>query len=314
MKLLELITRYVAFKQAMGANFTCQAGILRSFCRAMGDISISDVDHVAIEAFLKVRGQVTAYWTVKYKALSGFFRFLIARGYLDVSPLPATNPKVPERRTPHIYTLEELKKLITATDTLYRPSNSLRSATYRALLLTLYGTGMRIGEALSLAIADVDLSDDVIIVHHGKFHKSRLVPVGGLLAEQLRAYAGMRDKFPLPKGKDSAFFATVNGCTISYQIAKVTFSHLRTIAGICPDNSSHHLPRIHDLRHTFAVHRLEAWYREGADVQRLLPKLSTYLGHQDVSATQGYLTMIPELLQEASRRFERYGLRGVTHE
>jgi site-specific recombinase XerD len=77
----------------------------------MSDISISDVDPVAIEAFLKVRGQVTAYWTVKYKALSGFFRFLIARGYLDISPLPATNPKVPERRAPHIYTLDELKKL-----------------------------------------------------------------------------------------------------------------------------------------------------------------------------------------------------------
>lgn len=314
MRLLELVTRYVDFKQAMGVSFSCQAGILRSFCRAMGDISISDVDRVAIEAFLKVRGQVTAYWTVKFKALSGFFRFLITRGYLDVSPLPATNPKVPERRAPHIYTLEELKKLIVATGALCHPPNSLRSATYRALLLTLYGTGMRISEVLSLAIVDVDLSDDVITVHHGKFHKSRLVPVGGLLAEQLRAYAGMREKVPLPKGKDSAFFATVNGCAISYQLAKVTFSHLRSIAGICPDNASHRLPRIHDLRHTFAVRRLETWYREGADVQRLLPKLSTYLGHQDVSATQGYLTMIPELLQEASQRFERYGIREVPHE
>ena len=88
---------------------------------------------------------------------------------------------------------------------------------------------------------------------------------------------------------------------------------LRSLAGICPDRW-HHLPRLHDLRHTFAVRRLEAWYREGADVQRLLPKLSTYLGHQDVSATQWYLTMIPELLQEASRRFELYSLGEVAHE
>ena len=97
-------------------------------------------------------------------------------------------------------------------------------------------------------------------------------------------------------------------------MAERAFVRLRAIAGIAREDGARYQPRLHDLRHAMAVHRLVAWYREGADVQRLLPQLATYLGHVDVAATQRYLTMTPELLREASRRFERYAQPEVGHE
>jgi len=97
-------------------------------------------------------------------------------------------------------------------------------------------------------------------------------------------------------------------------MAERAFVRLRAITGVARKDGTRYQPRLHDLRYAMAVHRLVAWYREGADVQRLLPQLATYLGHVDVAATQRYLTMTPELLLEASRRFERYAQPGVGHE
>jgi site-specific recombinase XerD len=93
---------------------------------------------------------------------------------------------------------------------------------------------------------------------------------------------------------------------IKWQVVQKSFQRLRRIAGVSRPDVNPYQPRIHDLRHTFAVHRVTTWYQQGADVQALLPALSTYLGHVDLSSTQRYLTMTPELLDEANRRFQRY--------
>lgn len=314
MRLSELVTRYVIFKQAMGMCFHSQSGILRSFCRTMGDVRITEVDPSSVAAFLAGKGPVTAYWHLKFSALSGFYRFLVSRGYIGASPLPKAVPRKPESRTPHIYTHEELQRLLAATDALHTSLSSLQAATFHALLLTLYGTGLRISEALSLKLVDVDLTESLIIVHNSKFYKTRLVPIGCHLTENLCTYAKKRRQLPCPAGKDAAFFTTRTGNALSYDRTRDVFSRLRTLAGIRRTDNQRYGPRIHDIRHTFAVHRLEAWYREGADVQRLLPQLSTYLGHVNVRETQVYLSMTVELLQQASQRFEHYCLAEVTHE
>jgi integrase len=106
-------------------------------------------------------------------------------------------------------------------------------------------------------------------------------------------------------------FQAKSGGPLAVQIADTSFSRLRRIAGIERRDDSYFQPRLHDLRHTFAVHRLTEWYRQNADVQRLLPALSTYLGHVSLSATQRYLTMTPELLEQANRRFEHYACGGA---
>jgi site-specific recombinase XerD len=179
----------------------------------------------------------------------------------------------------------------------------MSASTFRVLLLLLYGTGMRIGEALRLHIGDVDLDDGVITIRGTKFYKSRLVPLGSDVHAQLRSYVAMPGRLDR---NDHPLFQSRLRRAVQRQTVENSFQRLRSLAGIQREGPSVYQPRIHDLRHTFAVHRLTEWYRNGADVQAILPALSTYLGHVELHSTQRYLTMTPELLGEANRRFERY--------
>ena len=176
----------------------------------------------------------------------------------------------------------------------------------RTLLLLLYGAGLRVGEARHLRVADVDIAAALLTVHESKFYKSRLLPVGPQLADALHNYANDRVLRPLPQRENSTFLANRDGTPVRKTTAQTAFRHLRIAAGIDHTDKAVQSPCLHSLRHSFAVHRLTAWYREGADVQRLLPALSTYLGHAGLSETQVYLSMTPELLQEASLRFEDF--------
>jgi integrase/recombinase XerD len=174
-------------------------------------------------------------------------------------------------------------------------------------------TGMRIGEALSLTLQDVDLQNRVLTVRDTKFFKTRLVPIGPRLTTVLSDYLSHRCRLPLRAGDGSAFLATRTGIRMDYKRVNKLFCRLRRCAGIQRESSARYQPRIHDIRHSAAVHRVIAWYRAGADVQRLLPQLATYLGHVDIAGTQRYLTMTAELLDEASLRFECYAQPGVRH-
>lgn len=313
MKLLQLVREYIVFKQSIGMDFRSGAKILKAWCRALGNIDITEVKPRPVLAFISGKGPVTAFWHYKFRVLTSFYRFAIGRGYVDSSPLPTTIPKCPQPMTPYIYTLEELRRLLAETEKLKSRRSPLQAATFHTLLLVLYGTGLRISEALSLTLADVDLRESLIIVRDTKFFKTRLVPIGPRLTAVLYAYAKKRRQLPCPAGENSTFFATCTGNPLGYHRVVTMFPILRNRAGIHREDGASYQPRIHDFRHTFAVHRLLAWYREGADVQKLLPQLSTYLGHLDIRQTQPYLSMIPELMDEASRCFERYALSEVKH-
>jgi site-specific recombinase XerD len=306
MKLAELVSHYLASQHALGMRYRTQAVTLKAFCHAMGDCHINDVQADDVQAFIAGQGPVTAFWHHKYRVLDGFYRFAITRGFTPVSPLPTTVPKCPPALPPYIYSVEELRRLLAATEGLQTARSSLQAYTFRTLLLLLYGTGMRIGEALALTLADVQLQDCLLTVRDAKFYKTRWVPTGPQLTAKLAAYATQRRRLPLPVGTDSAFLATRTGHHLSYVRASQLFRRVRQDAGIHREPGARYQPRLHDLRHTAAVHRLIAWYRNGADVQRLLPHLSTYLGHVGIASTQRYLTMTPELLAEASHRFEHY--------
>ena len=245
--------------------------------------------------------------------LSGFYRFAITRGYVGSSPLPTSEPKLPPQQSPYIYSTDELRRLLDATTAL-RVANSRLKVMYRTLLMLLYGGGLRVGEALSLTLRDVDLTEQIITVRNTKFFKTRLVPIGPKLALELAAHVQRRRQLPLPAGDDSPLFTTRTGKRWSYQHVIRLFQHVRRAAGIgCPAGETRP-PRLHDLRHTAAVHRVVAWYRSGRDVHQLLPQLATYLGHVDLKSTQRYLQMTPELLQEASHRFAGYSQWGNHHE
>jgi integrase/recombinase XerD len=314
MNLAQLVQDYVALKQSMGSRFRTEATILKAFCKAVGDVAITDVELQQVESYLAGSGPVTRYWHRKYEALSGFYRFALGRGYVSLSPLPKTVPKRPQPFRPYIFSEEELRRLFKAAGEWSPPRAALQGATLRPLLLLLYGAGLRISEALALPLGDVDLTASLLTIHQSKFYKTRLVPIGPRLTATLRAYADDQHRQGPANDPASPFFVTRNGTAVTRGMAERAFVRLRDITGIVREDGARYQPRLHDLRHAMAVHRLVAWYREGADVQRLLPQLATYLGHVNVAATQRYLTMTPELLREASRRFERYAQPEVGHE
>lgn len=311
MKLSQLVAYYITFKQSLGMRFRTESVILNAFCRAMGDTHIVEVAPSLVQSYLNGTGPITTFWHRKFEALSGFYRFAISRGHISSSPLPTIIPKRPASFQPYIYTHDQFRRLIKMTDIL---SNSRRCqvqpTTFCTLLLLLYGTGLRISEALSLTLADVDLPASLLTVRNTKFFKTRWVPIGPQLTAVLVTYAKTRRLLPRPARNNSAFFATLRGNGLTRSTTERIFRMLCERVGIRRIDGGRLQPRIHDIRHTFALNRLISWYREGKDVQRLLPFLATYMGHVDVAATRRYLAMTPELLNEASLLFQRYATEG----
>ena len=306
MSLSEAIDRYLSLKRSLGAVYSAEARILRSLGRILGDIAIGEVDSAAVRAFVRGAGPPTRWQERKHQTLRGFFRHLVSRGHLSSSPLPEPTPKAPRSFRLRIYSHDELRRLLDATEVLDRSGKPRRGETYRTLLLTLYGAGLRPGEGLRLRCCDVDLEESLLFIWDTKFFKSRLVPVGPALRAALRSYRQVRQKLPLPSGDRSFFFASPGGGRISLATLESVFVRLRERAGVRNPPQARWQPRLQDLRHSFATHRLIAWYREGVDLQNRLLALSVYLGHASPASTQAYLSMTPELLAEASQRFERY--------
>ena len=311
MNLCQLIEQHIAFRKSLGELQHANACTLRMFGRFIGSAAdIAEVRPEQVNAFLMGKGQRTLTWHHKLSVLRGFYRYAVSREYVSVAPLPTVIPKRPPSFIPYIYSQEELRRLLRAADADVRSQACLEPITTRTILLLLYGAGLRIREATTLNHADVDLSTSLVTVHQTKFGKSRLVPVGPKLGSVLAQYAA-QSKITAP---DAPFFTKRDGGRIRRDALESTFRHLRQSAGISRTDGASYQPRLHDLRHSFAVHRLTSWYRQGADVQKLLPHLSVYLGHVKIRDSQVYLSMTPELLQEAGQRFEQYTAKEVSHD
>ena len=317
MILQDAIDRYVAWRQAHGTTFGTGAWLLHYFSKHVGgNIDCDSVADADVLSFLTGTGPLTRYRANKYSALAGFYRYAISRGYAARSPLPASDdePRKARSAPPYVYSHGELQRLFGSIDISRQRPVQLDADTLRALLLLLYGAGLRFGEAQRLTLDDADLADAVLTIRHTKFYKTRLVPVGPQLVDALRSYATKRVGRPLPHGGASTLLANLDGTPLVKGTVNYAFARLLKAAGIRRDkDDGRQSPFFHSLRHTAAVHRLESWYRQGADVQRLLPVLSTWLGHAHLDGTQVYLSMTPELLHEASARFDSY-VNGGDHE
>ena len=307
MTINDLVTQYVAFRRTLGEKCIITEKTLRSFCRAVGPRTpVGRIRLKPVAKFLAGTGPITRTWHFKYAALKGLFRFAVGRGHVEKAPLPTEVPKCPPTVVPYIYTRTEVRRMLDAIPALHHPCDAIEPETLRAILLLLYGAGLRRGEAFRLATADVDFTNALLTIRGTKFFKSRLVPISRDLTEELRDYSHWRTRTHPSAGAASAFFVTSRGQAVQRWNLDNPFRRLREHAGVRRSDGGRFQPRLHDLRHTFAVHRLIEWYRQGADVQRLVYHLSVYLGHVSLRNTQVYLTMVPELLQQAGTRFERY--------
>jgi len=300
MKLAAAVDIYVTHRRAMGQKCEGPATTLRAFSHRYSHRQLHKVTSSEVKQFLDVPQTGPDTRQRKYGVLRDFFAYWQCRKKLHVVPMPPAVPKHTQSFVPYIYSRRELRQLLKVIPRCQQNVEcSLSPATLRTLLLLLYGTGMRAGEAIRLRLANVDLDDAVITIRGTKFYKSRLVPLGRDVVRILREYLNSPGRWN--QHYQPLFQSRRHKC-LDHSTVDLTFRRLCNLAGVHRSDVGSRQPRLHDLRHSFAVHRLV-----------LLPALSTYLGHVDLHSTQCYLTMTPELLSEANLRFQDY-VYGGRHE
>ncbi|TFC10965.1 integrase, partial [Cryobacterium sp. MDB2-33-2] len=214
---------------------------------------------------------------------------------------PSPRPRPPSRQESHQSSGTSIVRSYTENRIVPTLDSRLPAATYSTLIGLLSVTGLRIGEAIRLDGADIDLTGGVVLIRESKFAKTRNVPLQPSTVAALRAYAAQRDK-RLPTPITTSFFVTVTGKRLLYPVVQTIFHDLCSDAGIGVGAARG--PHLHALRHTFAITTLVNWYRSGADVHARLPYLSTYLGHREPRFTYWYLSAAPELLALAAGHLE----------
>jgi site-specific recombinase XerD len=310
--LAALLNQFVQYKQALNRKYHADAEVLRLFDRYLQNRHIAGweaIDSALIDDFLKSRHRLSpGSYNHLLGVLRRFFAFAIMQEWIQCSPVTASPRRNTGSRTPYLFNLDSARRLLTVARSLpERPSARYRGLVYEMVFALLYGLGLRVSEAARLKLADADLTRDTLFIRETKFSKSRIVPLGPNLAQRLKRYVEQRHgtcsepELPL-------FSFTTRGC-ISVGTIGMTFHalvpklELHIPPGVSP-------PRVHDLRHSFAVATLLRWYREGIDPNRRLMSLATFLGHVDPNSTAMYLTMTEDLLHEAAQRFHAMAPKG----
>ena len=296
------LSDYLRLRRSLGHELAEAAWMLPGFvayleAHGLPTVTIEAALSWAQQAPRSPTGRVTTVGPRRMTAARGFARYLSGIDAGTQVPPLGLMPHRKRWRQPFIYCPGDIDALLAlARQTIVSP---LRAATYETLIGLLATSGLRIGEAIKLDRADVDWADGVLLIRESKFGKSRLVPLHPSSRQSLEDYAGLRDQLQ-PRPKDASFFVSLKRKRLLYAVAQQTFRQLIDAAGIGAGAPSP--PRLHDLRHTFAVRTLLGWYRTEEDVQSRIPSLSTYLGHREPASTYWYLSAAPELLGLAAAR------------
>jgi integrase len=298
----EALQEYLAVRRALGFQLKKVEGTLRRF------VEFAEAEGAGfITTELALRwAQAPAPATPAYQAARLSMVRLFARHCSSLDPrteVPPADllPHKVRRQAPYLYSDTEIVRLIEAARQL--PSRTgLRAATISTLLGLIAVTGMRRGEPIALDWEDVDLSAGVITIRRSKFHKSRCLPLHPSTRQVLERYRAERDRLR-PRPQTPSFFVSEQGTRVSQWALYAAFVKVSRQIGL-RGPADRHGPRLHDLRHTFALRTILGWYRDGQDVERLLPRLATYLGHSHVTDTYWYLTATPELLRAAALRLD----------
>lgn len=302
-----LVEDYVTMRRGLGYRLRRQATYLRSFAGFLDGLG----HHGPVPLTLCVRWATSTSSTDprnparRLAVLRGFLGHLAALDGATEVPPPGVLGPTHHRKPPHVYSEGEIAHLLQAAAAL-APRGGLRPHCYIMLFSLLACTGLRISEALALSRQDVDLVDGVLTVRAGKCGRMRLVPLHPSALEPLRRYAARRDRWC--GAPSDAFFRTDRSDRLSYEAVSHTFRRLRRRLGWTAEGRAR-APRIHDLRHRMVVRRLQLWRAQGADVDRRIAALATYLGHVVVSDIYWYLTAVPELMTVVAHRFEIFARR-----
>jgi integrase len=301
-RLQQALNDYLRIRRSLGYRLREPEGLLRNF---VAFLQAERAPYISRQLALRWATQPAkaqpATWAGRLGIIRRFAIWHSATEPRTEIPPAGLLPHRYRRKPPHIYSDEEIEKILRGSQQLPSP-NGLRARTYTTLFGLLVATGMRVNEALGLDRVDVNLERGILHIRRTKFGKSRYVPVHASTVEALKKYAEVRDRlFPAPL--IPAFFISEKGSRITEWIARYTFAKISQRIGLRASAKGHGRgPRLQDMRHRFAARTLIHWYRAGFDVERELPKLSTYLGHVHVNDTYWYLEAVPELLQLATDR------------
>ncbi len=305
MKTLRIaLDRYLALRRSLGFKLREYENALLSFIAFLESRGSEFVTTaLALEWAQELRQATPAHHARRLCMVRGFARYLQASDPRTQVPPQGLLPGRSQRAQPYIYSNEEILDLIREASRL-QPSGALRPHTYSTVLGLLAVTGMRVSEIAALDRADVDLKQGVLTVRRSKFNRTRLLPVHSSTQRELQAYARRRDQL-IPVRLSDGFFISDRGVHLNPRMVRYTFAHISRVIGL-REETDRYGPRLHDLRHTFAVKTLTNWYREGVNPEQRLPLLSTYLGHVKVSDTYWYLSAVPELLGALSTRLDTF--------
>ena len=299
------IAAYLTLKKALGRRFAAETDVLVHFDRFLVERRLSTLTPDAFTAWILTFAHLTP--TVRRNRMRIVRNFCL---YLrrsdrdcfvpDPSGFPA--PHVPRR--PHIFSEEQIAQLLRIATNLPSGSTSLlRAEVFRIAIVLLYTAGLRRGELVRLVISDYDATERTLLVRTSKFHKSRLVALSRSAASEMERY--LRARRRLPHSADAPLLVSNHHGLKAYSGGSfgLAMRCLFRMADIRTPEGR--FPRVHDLRHTYAVHALLRWYRAGVDVQAKLPALATAMGHVSIASTAYYLALLEPVAQAASARFAR---------
>lgn len=297
-QLRHALADYLSLRRSLGYKLRRPEQLLHQFIvflQAAGAQTIA-TKHALAWACQPENGNAN-WWAYRLSVVRGFAKYLHGIDAIVEVPPRDLLPCHPHRASPYLYHDEEIAALIEAASTLRTP---LRVATYQALIGLLAVTGVRVGEAINLDWHDFDAQSGVLIIRHAKFNKTRELPLHATTVAALHRYLARRNR-QRGAARTAALFISTAGTRLLYCNVQWTFQRLAHQAGLAP-RTARCRPRIHDLRHAFAVRTLLEAYRDGCDPQQRLTLLSTYLGHVDPARTYWYLSAAPELLAKAAER------------
>ena len=300
--LREALDDYLTLRRSLGYKLESAGSVLRSFVAFAERVGAATITTELAVRWATQPLEASPIWLVhRLSAVRGFARYLHTLDpATEVPPAELLSAPGYQPTPPYRYSDADIAALLAAARRLIPP---LRAATFETLLGLLAVTGLRIGEAMRLDRDDINWGEGLLIVRSSKFGRSREVVCHNTTVEALRCYSARRDQL-CPRPTSESFFVSTSGRRLIHHTVYATFNKLVVEAGLDPGPSGRR-PRVHDLRHSFAVGTLVRWYRDGGDVQARLPLLSTYLGHIRPSSTFWYLTASPELLALAAERLGR---------
>jgi integrase/recombinase XerD len=299
------VEQYLAMRRGLGFKLQGEGRMLLEFADRLDHAGEPSITVAAAVAWASEPSNATAaHRQRRLGVVRGFARYLAAFDPACQVPPPGLLPARAHRPTPYHYSAEEIAGLVHAAGTIAAP---LPAATMQALISLIAASGLRVGEGLALDRGDVDLRGAVLRVT-GKNELTRLVPLHATTVTMLTGYAARRDWF-CPAPVSPGFFLTATGHRAQQRGVQQIYARLLVAADI-DTPPGRRRPRIHDLRHTFAVNVLISWYQAGVDVPARLPVLSAFLGHSSAEATYWYLQATPQLLALAAQRLEHQHSKG----